>query len=264
VDVALTPFPRPGADAFDGSVEREHRARVQAALDAALGAEVCVQALAGGSSAIFVTLENAGAGHAFPSGAAQDRRAWVQLSAYRGEELLFRSGHPAPDEPVVELVDDDTWLFLDRMFDANDNPVTLFWNAERIESNLIPAPTTFDPASREFLSNHVTRRYPLSRDESLPAVPDRVAVLVRVRPMGLEILEDLRRSGHLDAEVIRAMPTHDIVPNRHLADHPELSRLAELTIEWSASVKSSGLFGTRVLRDEAFAKDCVSSIQFSR
>jgi hypothetical protein len=260
VDIALTPFPQTGDDAFDRSAEREHRARVQAFLDTSLGVEVCVQSLPGESAAIFVTLENAGAGHAFPSGAAQDRRVWVELSAHRGDELLFESGHAGPGEPLVELPDDNLWLFMDHIFDESGSPTTHFWNARRIESALIPAPTTFDPAARDFLNNHVTRRYPRSRDESIPGVPDRVGVLIRVRPVGLEILEDLNRSGHLAREIIEAAPTFDIIPNRHLAEHPELSRLAELTFEWSASVKGSGVFATRVVRDEAFAKDCVGSI----
>jgi hypothetical protein len=261
VDIALSPFPRTGDDGFDLSVEREHQSRVQAFLDAALGVEVCVQALPGENAAIFVTLENASAGHAFPSGAAQDRRVWVQLSAHRGDELLFQSGHAEPNEPLVELEDENLWLFMDHIFDADDRPATHFWNAQRIESALIPALTTFDPAARDFLNNHVTRRYPRSRDESIPGVPDRVSVLVRVRPVGLEILEDLNRSGHLAREIIDAAPTFDLIPNRHLAEHPRLSRLAEVTFEWSASVKDSGLFATRVVRDEAFAKDCVGSIR---
>jgi hypothetical protein len=82
-----------------------------------------------------------------------------------------------------------------------------------------------------------------------------------MRPVGLEILEDLNRSGHLAREIIDAAPTFDLIPNRHLADHPQLSRLAEATFEWSASVKDSGSFATRVVRDEAFAKDCVGSIR---
>jgi hypothetical protein len=260
VDVALTPFPQTGDAEFDRSVEQEHRARVRALLDTSLGVEVCVQALPGETAAIFVTLENASAGHAFPSGAAQDRRIWVQLRALRGEELLFESGHAEPGQPVVSLEDDDLWLFMDHIFDEDDGPATHFWNAKRIESALIPPPTTFDPAARDFLNNHVTRRYPRSRDASISGVPDRVEVLVRVRPIGLEILEDLNRSGHLDRELTLLAPTFDVIPNRHLAEHPELSRLAALTFEWSPSVKDSGSFATRILRDEAFAKDCVGSI----
>ena len=108
-----------------------------------------------------------------------------------------------------------------------------------------------DPAARDFLINHVTRRYPRSRDSSITGVPDRVEVLVRVRPVGLEILEDLNRSGHLAREFVDAAPTFDIIPNRHLAEHPELSNLAAVTFEWSPSVKDSGRFQTRILRDEA-------------
>jgi hypothetical protein len=261
VDIALTPFPQTGDEVFDRSVEEEYRARVEALLDASLGVEVCLQTLPGQTAAIFVTLENAGAGHAFPSGAAQDRRVWVQLRAPRGEELLFESGRVGPGEPVALLEDDNLWLFMDHIFDADDLPTTHFWNAKRLESALIPAPTSFDPAARDFLNNHVTRRYPLSRDATITGVPDRVEVLVRVSPVGLEILEDLNRSGHLAREIVDAAPIFDIIPNRHLADHPELSRLAAVTFEWSASVKQSGSFTTTIVRDEAFAKDCVGSIR---
>jgi hypothetical protein len=261
VDIALTPFPQTGDDAFDRAVEQEHRARVQALLDTALGVEVCVQVLPGDTAAVFVTLENAGAGHAFPSGAAQDRRVWVQLSAFRADELLFESGRAGPDEALVGLEDDNLWLFMDHIFDEAGSPATLFWNARRVESALIPAATTLDPAARDFLNNHVSRRYPRDREASIAGLPDRVEVLVRVRPMGLEILEELNRSGHLPRELVDAAPTFDIIPNRHLAQHPELSRLAEVTFEWSASVKQSGSFATRTLRDEAFAKDCVGSIR---
>lgn len=261
VDVALSPFPRTGDGAFDRALEEDHQAKVRALLDSSLGVEVCVQALPGESAAIFVTLENASAGHAFPSGAAQDRRVWVQLRALRGEALLFESGVVPPGEPVTALEDENLWLFMDEIFDAEDRPTTHFWNAKRLESALIPAPTTFDPAARDFLNNHVTRRYPRSRDASISGVPDRVEVLVRVRPMGLEILEDLNRSGHLAREIVDAAPTFDIIPNRHLADHPELSHLAALTFEWSTSVKQSGSFTTQIVRDEAFAKDCVGSIR---
>lgn len=261
VDIALSPFPQTGDETSDRAVEREHQARVQALLDASLGVEVCVQALPGETAAIFVTLENAGAGHAFPSGAAQDRRVWVQLSAHRSDELLFESGQAGPGEAPAEQPDDNLWLFTDHIFDVSGNPATLFWNAQRIESALIPAAATFDPASRDFLNNHVTRRYPRNRDASIAGVPDRVEVLVRIQPMGLDILRELNRSGHLDRRFVDAAPTFDIIPNRHLAQHQELARLAELTFEWSASVKDSGLFSTRVLRDEAFAKDCVGSIR---
>jgi hypothetical protein len=261
VDVALSPFPQTADVAFNRAVESEHQSRVRALLDTSLGVEICVQLLPGQSSAVFVTLENASAGHSFPSGAAQDRRAWVALRALRGDQLLFESGQVAPGEPVARLEDENLWLFMDRIFDENDQPTTHFWNARRIESSLIPAATTFDPAARDFLNNHVTRRYPRSRDVAIAGVPDRVEVLVRMSPIGLEILEDLNRSGHLASEVIAAAPTFDLIPNRHLADHAQLSNLAAVTFEWSASVKDSGAFATRILRDEAIAKDCVGSIQ---
>ena len=64
----------------------------------------------------------------------------------------------------------------------------------------------------------------------------------------------------IDRYAMETKRQYDVL-DRHLADHPQLSRLAEVTFEWSASVKDSGSFTTRVLRDEAFAKDCVGSIR---
>lgn len=261
VDIALARFPNSGDAALDRAVQSDHQARVQALLDSSLGVEVCVQELPGDSSAVTVTLENASAGHAFPSGAAQDRRVWVELRAYRGDEPLFESGSAGPGDTLAPPADDDLWLFMDHIFDAEDRPATLFWNARRTESALIPQPTTFDPSARDFLNNHVSRRYPRDRSASITGVPDRVVVRVRVRPMGLEILEELNRSGHLAEEVLDAAPTFDIIPNRHLAGHATLSGLAAATFEWSAAVKDSGLFTTRIVRDEAFAKDCIGSIR---
>ena len=65
VDVALTPFPH----------AEEQRRLVQEELDRTLFPELCVFEDALGTQ-VRVTLENAGAGHTFPSGSTKDRRVW--------------------------------------------------------------------------------------------------------------------------------------------------------------------------------------------
>ena len=47
----------------------------------------------------------------------------------------------------------------------------------------------------------VTKMYPVA------GVPDRVTVQVHIRPMGLDVIQDLATSGDLDAATAQALPT---------------------------------------------------------
>jgi hypothetical protein len=252
VDVALTPFPPDETTLAD-----EQRELVQRLLDSSIGVEICVQVLPGDQSAVFVNLENASAGHNWPSGASQDRRAWVELRAHRGDELLHASGVVAEGEDVTRVSDPDLWLFRDTLFDEAQNPVHMFWEVAAVERGTIPAPLTISPSSPDFLANHVTRRYPLDVQARITGVPDRVQVRVRMLPIGLDVLDDLIASGHLDPMFRDRMPTFDLIPNRHFAAHPTLSRLAEVTFEWSEATRAEAAFARRMLLDELFAKDCI-------
>ncbi|HEX2878158.1 MAG TPA: hypothetical protein VHO25_01350, partial [Polyangiaceae bacterium] len=255
VDVALTPFP--GSTEADQAIAHDQRERVQALLDTSLGVEICVQPLSQGRAALFVTLENASAGHRWPSGAAQDRRAWVQVRAYRDDdEPFWISGVDLPGSTGAEA-DDNRWGLQDRLFDEDGREVHSFWEAREVEQHTLPAPVTRDPSSRDFLVSHVTRRYPLDPQQTLPTEPSRVEVLVRMQPVGGDVLAELVDEGYLAREIADAMPVFEIIPNRHLADHPTLSRLAENTFEWSPETLAFEGFAKRTLNDEAFAKHCV-------
>jgi hypothetical protein len=256
VDVALTPFP--GTSERDQTVADEQRARVQSLLDTSLGVEICVQPLSQGRAAVFVTLENASAGHRWPSGAAQDRRAWVQVKAYREQDTqpFWSSGVDLPGAADADT-DANRWALQDRMLDDAGNEVHGFWQARQIEQNTLPAPVTRDPSSRDFLVSHVTRRYPIDPARTLPAEPTRVEVLVRLQPIGNDVLSELVEGGYLAQQFAEAMPTFDIIPNRHLANHPTLARLAEHTFEWSPETLAYSGFAQRTLNDEAFPKRCI-------
>src|SRR5690606_24179093 len=117
IDVALTPFP-----------EREtQRALVQSALDAALLAKLCVRPLAGGVEAVL-SLDNAFAGHSFPSGAAHNRRAWAELVAYAGDQVVYQSGVVPPDQAVALAADPDLWLLHEDAVDAQGQKTYMFWD----------------------------------------------------------------------------------------------------------------------------------------
>ena len=195
VDVALTDFPEMDAQ----------RMAVQTELNGLVITELCVQLPTGGVNAELY-LENIAAGHNAPSGASQDRRMWVEMVAYSGEERVYTSGVVGDGEPVTSLADDDLWLLGDRLYDADDNQVHMFWEATRLESDVLPPPTLLPPTHPDYMNPHVPRVYRFAADTP----PDRITVRVRVRPMGLDVLDDLIESGDLDPKYRERMPTFDI------------------------------------------------------
>lgn len=188
VDVALTPFPE---------AERQREA-VQRALDTTLLSQVC---LSFGSNRLLVSLENVAAGHRWPSGAAQDRRAWVEVIGYAGDEVVFESGVVEEGSPVTSLEDPQLWQLRDHIYGENGQLVHMFWEAASYESSLLPPSTTLSPADPGYEDPHVQREY------LLPRPVDRVTVRVRIRPIGLDVIDDLIASGDLDPELRGTIPT---------------------------------------------------------
>jgi hypothetical protein len=188
VDVALTEFP-----------DRElQRLAVQCSLSNSAFLTSIV--LVAPPADFEVTLETE-AGHNQPSGAAQDRRMWVEFIAYNAAgEPIFASGDIADDQSEAEadaLADDNrrVRMFRDRIFDDEGNPVHMFWDARSVQHETLPARKDTTPA------HSVTLTY------RLPSLPARIEVRTRMRPMGFDVLEDLVESGHLDESIIDEMPT---------------------------------------------------------
>ena len=101
--------------------------------------------------------------------------------------------------------DPDLWLLRDCLFDEAGSPVRMFWQAASFEANPLPALTTFDVADPTFYQTHKTRVFPVSGAPI--ATPDRITMRVRLRPMGLDVLDDLIASGDLDPAIRSAVPT---------------------------------------------------------
>lgn len=193
VDVALEPFPELEAQ----------RAAVQRELDTTLLAQLCVLPTAAGLD-VDVDLESVATGHHWPTGAAQDRRAWVELIATTGGVEVFSSGKVADGGRLADLQDPNLWRFGDRLFDGAGNEVHMFWEAERVESSVLPAATSRDPTDPAYTPTHVLRRY------TIPTRPDEIRLRVRMQPMGLDVLDDLIASGDLDPAIREVMPTFDL------------------------------------------------------
>lgn len=184
VDTALGPFPE----------QSEQRAEIRHLLDATVASRLCV-ASSRGQIKIDVALENIAAGHAFPSGAAQDRRLWVQLVARQGGRVVFQSG---TSEPGLKPGDRSAWVLRDWLFDRTGRPTHRFWDGARRHSRLLPAPR---PNRRRPSAHHRHRQF-VYRGSHLP---DEVELRVQLRPIGADVLEELVRTGYLPAATASAV-----------------------------------------------------------
>src|SRR5260370_28415738 len=105
------------------------RAAVQRFLASSLQGAVCVTQGGG----VRVLLDPVFLGHDWPSGAAQDRRAWAEGIAYRSGSVIYQSGVVPDGTPVVAVQNDpDLWLLRDQMFDTQGNPSNMLCQAASI------------------------------------------------------------------------------------------------------------------------------------
>ena len=261
VDVALTPFPDTGQAELDAESAALQQADVQRLLDATLRLEICVLSRFTGEAKVAVTLDNATAGHHFPSGSAQDRRAYVEVRAYAaGEsEPFYESGVVPEGSAVDELDDPDLWLLGDRIYDAEGAPVHQFWQAAELREGTLRVATSLNPLDPGSLAGHAVREFPAQGQ--LARMPERVTVHVRLEPIGRVVLTELVEAGHLPEAFVQAMPTHSLLPNRHLADAsgaaPELATLGEVSFEWGPATREHGNFRRTTKTSALGSEECI-------
>src|SRR5690606_4573425 len=115
----LTPFPEMEAQAeaikriLDGSLTVKGPTPRTGPTDAYGG--ICVDP----PGTITVRVDNVGSGHSWPSGSGFDRRAWLEVIAYRADDsIVFQSG-VVPDGVDPEEIDDPNLVgFWDRVYKA--------------------------------------------------------------------------------------------------------------------------------------------------
>lgn len=239
VDLALTPFPQ--AD--------EQRAAVQNLLDTTLQTALCVRGI-GESSSLMVIVDNVASGHKWPSGAAQDRRAWFEVAAFAKGRELYRSGAVAAGSDPDPTRDTDLWLASDCMLDDEGSSVSKLWAAKSVDSNLLPAQLTFDKSSPLFYHSHVMRSFPKDPLASLPGAPDRATLDVHLQPFPLSLFDDLfvdpERLG-LDAAGVASL-REKILP---------LNVGAQLV--WTPEAAADSAHGGLVYVDQGVPMSCVTT-----
>jgi hypothetical protein len=198
VDLALGPFPAPdsGSDALPQNESQQIAA--QAFLDTVVQATLCLNPA---TRRLQLTLDNVGAtGHSWPTGATPDRRAWIELTAYQGGQVIYASGNTQavgtfPSALPLEdsSPDPDLWLIRDCIFDTAGTPLVLFWQTALLaKSNQLPGLVSQNQA-------HFMREFPSTG--TLPALPDHVTVKLQLQAIGDDVLDSLVASGDLDPSV---------------------------------------------------------------
>ena len=205
VDLAVGDFP--AADAANGIAPQNaaQQAATTAFLATAIQQTLCLNPV---THKLLLTLDNVGAsGHSWPSGATPDRRAWVELTATQGGNVIYASGNsdavglfPSALPFEDSSPDPDLWLIRDCIYDASGAQVQMFWQAATVgTSDQLPGlliqnvndPTTFQ--------THFMLQYPSATP--LPATPDEVKVTVHLQAIGDDVLDSLVTSGDLDQSV---------------------------------------------------------------
>lgn len=206
VDVALEPFPH--AEALRSAV-------AACTLPNTIPTYITVEREEGPLGTLIVKMEQ-DAGHNFPSGATQDRRVWLELIAY-DENLkeLYRLGQVG-DQQVEETAEQPhPCMFRDYVVDVNGEETHDFWEVAAMDetrSRLMPTtPAGGSPIS----GGHTATCPPINPPLAFAQTPAKyIDLKLRVRPMGLDVLNDLVSTGHLAADVPTRMPTFTVFERR--------------------------------------------------
>lgn len=196
VDLAITDWP--GIDTQRELILGELRTSVQSRL--------CYNPA---TNSMDLNLTNVAGGHMFPSGATQDRQVWVELVAKVGDTEVLKSGVFADDEAVSNEGDALLWQMKDFGFNAEGDVEHMFWNIVRLEGELLPPSVTLDMTDPRY-DHSITRSYPLGANPR----PDEVDVVVRIRAVMREVIEELIASGDLDEQFRNSIETMDLEGSR--------------------------------------------------
>ncbi|HEX7664093.1 MAG TPA: hypothetical protein VF407_06280, partial [Polyangiaceae bacterium] len=162
---------------------------------------------------VTASLDDAFVGHDFPSGATHDRRAWLELVAYAGTDVVFSSGVVEDGKDVLALNDPNLWIFRQRLLDASGAEVKFMWQAASTEGTFLTPSVTNDPQDPRYY-------HALTHTYDVPANADRITMRLRIIAVGYDVLDDLVASGDL-AQSVR--------------DSMKVLTLAGTQLEWTAA-----------------------------
>jgi nitrate/TMAO reductase-like tetraheme cytochrome c subunit len=162
---------------------------------------------------LTVRVDSIGTGHKWPTGAAQDRRAWLEMIATDADGKVVTSsgvvadGEDPPERTRIDEADD---MHLTHMWDSafkdDGSPAHFFWDIAQVRSELLRAPITLDKNSPDF--DHSSK----ARFDVGPAFTsiETITARIRIRPLSYALLDDLVGSGDLAPAVAGQLRTLEI------------------------------------------------------
>jgi hypothetical protein len=200
IDTALTPFPQTAEqlvaihEILDGS------ARIIGPFNSITQSQfggICLDP----DSRLRIRVDNVGSGHAWPSGAAMDRRAWLEVRAFDvdGTVVFERGVTPADQDPLDTpgIVNPPTFGLWDRVFKEDGSPAHFFWEVASIESQLLPNP----------VERNGDHSITVTWDVANPGEIDRIEARLLIRALPFELIDELVTSGDLDPAIRERLPT---------------------------------------------------------
>lgn len=171
---------------------------------------------------LSVRMDSIGTAHKWPSGAAQDRRAWLEVIAYdKDGKDVFDSGVVPDGIDPEQITDPNLFGLWDRTFKDDGSPAHFFWDVARFDSQLLRPPVTLDKNSPAF-DHSSTMTYLVN---GVFASIDHITARIRIRPLSYAVLDDLVSSGDLAAATVGQLKTLDILG---------------ATSTWSVATKGTG------------------------
>jgi hypothetical protein len=220
VDQALTPFPQMA----------EQAAGIKDILDPSIqvvGLKPLGSFAYGGicldpPGVLSVRIDSINVGHNFPSGAAQDRRAWLEVIAYNASGTQIWSSGVVPDGMDPEQINDPTLFgFWDKTFKADGSSAHFFWEVDRVESKLLKGAVTLD-ANSPLYDHSSTAKFTIGPQYTNF---ERITTRMRMRALPYEVIDELIASGDLAAGTRAELKTIDLLGTQK---------------EWLRSTKGTG------------------------
>jgi hypothetical protein len=213
IDQALTPFPEVEAQA--AAIKRDLDPAIAIVGPAPFASIVqpggiCLDP----PGRLTVRVDALGTGHMWPTGAAQDRRAWLEVIATdaMGAPVLTSGVVPdGVDPPELTDIDAPPDMHLVRLWDStfkdDGTPAHFFWDVARVRSELLRPSITLDKNSPDF-DHSSTASFEIG-----PAFTsiETITAGVRLRALSYALLDDLVDSGDLAPTVASQLRTLDIV-----------------------------------------------------
>ena len=218
IDQALTPFRE--LDAQAAAIKRDLDPAIAIIGPAPFGSTVqpggiCLDP----PGRLTVRVDSFGTGHRWPSGAAQDRRAWLEVIATDAKGAPVMTSGIVPDgvdPPELDDINAPPDMQLVRLWDSafkdDGAPAHFFWDVARVRSELLRAPITLDKNSPDF-DHSSTARFEIG--PSFTAI-ETITARIRIRPLSHALLDDLVGSGDLAAGIASQLRTLDILGTQSL------------------------------------------------